>query len=144
MLLHVTNHYHGLLAQPWSDLQGNAYMPLVGSTDENQRKSMGLICLGYMLKGFFFTPSLSQGRFQLEDLPYDPERAPRYYRNAYLHLQPFYNTTHSFLDIHRLRGILECGRTQEVLVDYYIDPADVNPDQEVVFSYYVRLGNEDW
>uniref|UniRef100_F1SLW8 Alpha-2-macroglobulin like 1 n=1 Tax=Sus scrofa TaxID=9823 RepID=F1SLW8_PIG len=78
-----------------------------------------------------------EGRFQLEDLPYDPERAPRYYRNAYLHLQPFYNTTHSFLDIHRLRGILECGRTQEVLVDYYIDPADVNPDQEVVFSYYL-------
>jgi hypothetical protein len=30
-----------------------------------------------------------------------------------------------------------------VLVDYYIDPADASPDQEVVFSYYVRLWTGD-
>jgi hypothetical protein len=80
-----------------------------------------------------------QGKFQLEDLVYNPEKVPHYYQNAYLHLQPFYNTTRSFLGIQRLNGLLGCGQPQEVLVDYYIDPADASPDQEVVFSYYVRL-----
>ena len=76
-------------------------------------------------------------------MAYSPERMSHYYENAYLYLQPFYNTTHSFLGLQRPNGILECGRPQEVLVDYYIDPADVEPDQEVIFSYYVRLGNGD-
>ena len=75
---------------------------------------------------------------------HDPKQVPRYYQNAYLHLQPFYNTTRSFLGIRRLSGILECGRPQEVLVDYHIDPADAKPDQEITFSYYVRLGDGDW
>uniref|UniRef100_A0A8C0XJV6 Alpha-2-macroglobulin-like protein 1 n=1 Tax=Castor canadensis TaxID=51338 RepID=A0A8C0XJV6_CASCN len=78
-----------------------------------------------------------EGKFQLEDLVYNPEKVPHYYQNAYLHLQPFYNTTRSFLGIQRLNGLLGCGQPQEVLVDYYIDPADASPDQEVVFSYYV-------
>ncbi|XP_039730254.1 alpha-2-macroglobulin-like protein 1 [Pteropus medius] len=78
-----------------------------------------------------------EGRFQMEDLVYNPEQVPRYYQNAYLHLQPFYNTTLSFVGIQRLNGILECGQPQEVLVDYYIDPTDANPDQEIVFSYYL-------
>ncbi|XP_007101900.2 alpha-2-macroglobulin-like protein 1 [Physeter macrocephalus] len=77
-----------------------------------------------------------EGRFQSEEMAYDPEELP-YYHNAYLDLQPFYNTTHSFLGLQRPNGILECGRPQEVLVDYYIDPADVEPDQEVIFSYYL-------
>lgn len=80
----------------------------------------------------------------MKDLVYDPEQVPRYYQNAYLYLRPFYNTTLSFVGIQRLNGILECGQPQEVLVDYYIDPADANPNEEIVFSYYVRLGNEDW
>ncbi|KAK2505055.1 hypothetical protein MC885_020269 [Smutsia gigantea] len=84
-----------------------------------------------------------EGRFQMKDVVYDPEQVPRYYQNAYLHLQPFYNTTHSFVDIHWPSGVLECRQPQEVLVDYYIDPADVDPDQEVTFSYYVSLENED-
>lgn len=79
----------------------------------------------------------------MEDLVYNPEQVPRYYQNAYLHLRPFYNTTHSFLGIHRLNGPLKCGQPQEVLVDYYIDPADASPDQEISFSYYVRPGNGD-
>lgn len=79
----------------------------------------------------------------MKDLVYDPEQVPRYYQNAYLYLRPFYNTTLSFVGIQRLNGILECGQPQEVLVDYYIDPADANPNGEIVFSYYVRLGNED-
>ncbi|XP_023389698.1 alpha-2-macroglobulin-like protein 1 [Pteropus vampyrus] len=78
-----------------------------------------------------------EGRFQMEDLVYNPEQVPRFYQNAYLHLQPFYNTTLSFVGIQRLNGILECGQPQEVLVDYYIDPTDANPDQEIVFSYYL-------
>ncbi|KAM7243900.1 hypothetical protein CapIbe_004508 [Capra ibex] len=77
-----------------------------------------------------------EGRFQLEET-HDPKQEPRYYQNAYLHLQPFYNTTRSFLGIRRSSGILECGRPQEVLVDYYIHPADANPDQEITFSYYL-------
>lgn len=79
----------------------------------------------------------------MEDLVYSPEQVPRYFQNVYLHLRPFYNTTRSFVGVHRLNGTLECGRPHEVLVDYYIDPTDANPDQEVVFSYYMRLGNED-
>uniref|UniRef100_A0A2K6C6J5 Alpha-2-macroglobulin like 1 n=1 Tax=Macaca nemestrina TaxID=9545 RepID=A0A2K6C6J5_MACNE len=78
-----------------------------------------------------------EGKFQMEDLVYNPEQVPRYYQNAYLHLRPFYNTTHSFLGIHRLNGPLKCGQPQEVLVDYYIDPADASPDQEISFSYYL-------
>ncbi|XP_037703143.1 LOW QUALITY PROTEIN: alpha-2-macroglobulin-like protein 1 [Choloepus didactylus] len=78
-----------------------------------------------------------EGRFQMEDLVYNPEQVPHYYQNAYLHLRPFYNTTHSFLGIHQLNGILKCGQPQEVMVDYYIDPADVNLDQEIIFSYFL-------
>ncbi|XP_045146451.1 alpha-2-macroglobulin-like protein 1 [Echinops telfairi] len=78
-----------------------------------------------------------EGRFQMEDMVYDPEQVPRYYQNAYLHLQPFYNTTRSFLGIHRLEGMLKCGQPQKVLVDYYIDPADASPDQEIAFTYYL-------
>ncbi|XP_032126250.1 alpha-2-macroglobulin-like protein 1 [Sapajus apella] len=78
-----------------------------------------------------------EGKFQMEDLVYNPEQVPRYYQNAYLHLRPFYNTTRSFLGIHRLGGPLKCGQPQEVLVDYYIDPADASPDQEISFSYYL-------
>ncbi|XP_006875521.1 PREDICTED: alpha-2-macroglobulin-like protein 1 [Chrysochloris asiatica] len=78
-----------------------------------------------------------EGRFQMEDMVYNPGQVPRYYQNAYLHLQPFYNTTRSFLGIHRLNGILKCGQPQDVVVDYYIDPADASSDQEVVFSYYL-------
>uniref|UniRef100_F7ICV0 Alpha-2-macroglobulin like 1 n=1 Tax=Callithrix jacchus TaxID=9483 RepID=F7ICV0_CALJA len=78
-----------------------------------------------------------EGRFQMEDLVYNPGQVPRYYQNAYLHLRPFYNTTRSFLGIHRLSGPLKCGQPQEVLVDYYIDPADASPDQEISFSYYL-------
>ncbi|XP_015419559.1 PREDICTED: alpha-2-macroglobulin-like protein 1 [Myotis davidii] len=78
-----------------------------------------------------------QGRFQKEDSVYNPEQVPRYYQDAYLHLQPFYNTTHSFLRINRLNGTLQCGQPQEVLVEYDINPADANPDQEITFSYYL-------
>ncbi|XP_077615170.1 alpha-2-macroglobulin-like protein 1 [Crocuta crocuta] len=78
-----------------------------------------------------------EGRFQMEDLGNKPEQVPHYYKNDYLYLQSFYNTTRSFLGIHQPNGILACGQPQEVLVDYYIDPADVVPDQEVTFSYYV-------
>nr|XP_014706448.1 alpha-2-macroglobulin-like protein 1 isoform X1 [Equus asinus] len=78
-----------------------------------------------------------EGRFQMEDLEYKPEQVHHYYQNAYLYLRPFYNTTRSFVGIRPLSGILECGQPQEVLVDYYIDPDDVNPDQEVIFSYYL-------
>ncbi|XP_040594422.1 alpha-2-macroglobulin-like protein 1 isoform X3 [Mesocricetus auratus] len=78
-----------------------------------------------------------EGKFQLEDLVYTPEEVPRYYQNAYLHLRPFYNTTRSFLGIRRPSGLVRCGQTQEVLVDYSIDPKDASPDQEVIFSYYV-------
>ncbi|XP_062051412.1 alpha-2-macroglobulin-like protein 1 [Lepus europaeus] len=78
-----------------------------------------------------------EGKFQLEDLVYNPDQVPRYYQNAYLHLRPFYKTTRSFVDIQPLSGLLKCGQPQEVLVDYYIDPADAGPDQEVIFSYYL-------
>ncbi|KAL6033345.1 hypothetical protein STEG23_009987, partial [Scotinomys teguina] len=78
-----------------------------------------------------------EGKFQLEDLVYNPEEVPRYYQNAYLHLRPFYNTTRSFLGIRRPNGLMRCGQTQEVLVDYSIDPEDASPGQEVTFSYYV-------
>uniref|UniRef100_G1QP34 Alpha-2-macroglobulin like 1 n=1 Tax=Nomascus leucogenys TaxID=61853 RepID=G1QP34_NOMLE len=78
-----------------------------------------------------------EGKFQMEDLVYNPEQVPRYYQNAYLHLRPFYSTTRSFLGIHRLNGPLKCGQPQEVLVDYYIHPADASPDQEIGFSYYL-------
>ncbi|XP_057558260.1 alpha-2-macroglobulin-like protein 1 isoform X2 [Hippopotamus amphibius kiboko] len=78
-----------------------------------------------------------EGKFQMEEMVYNPEQVPRYYSNAYLHLQPFYNTTRSFLGIHRPTDILKCGRPQEVLVDYYIHPADVKQDQEIIFSYYL-------
>lgn len=74
----------------------------------------------------------------MEDSVYNPGQRPRYYSNGYLHLWSFYSTTRSFLGIQPLHGILACGKPQEVLVDYYIDPADANPDQEVIFSYYVR------
>ncbi|XP_043417749.1 alpha-2-macroglobulin-like protein 1 [Prionailurus bengalensis] len=78
-----------------------------------------------------------EGRFQMEDLVYKPEQVPHYYRNDYLRLQAFYNTTRSFLGIRQPNGVLACGQPQEVLVDYYIDPADAIPAQEVIFSYYV-------
>ncbi|XP_026358288.4 alpha-2-macroglobulin-like protein 1 [Ursus arctos] len=78
-----------------------------------------------------------EGRFQMEDSVYNPGQRPRYYSNGYLHLWSFYSTTRSFLGIQPLHGILACGKPQEVLVDYYIDPADANPDQEVIFSYYL-------
>ncbi|XP_077026073.1 alpha-2-macroglobulin-like protein 1 isoform X2 [Tamandua tetradactyla] len=78
-----------------------------------------------------------EGRFQMEDLVYNPEEVPRYYQNAYLHLRPFYSTTRSFLGIRRLNGILKCGQPQEVMVDYYIDSADVIMGQEIIFSYYL-------
>ncbi|XP_040318619.1 alpha-2-macroglobulin-like protein 1 isoform X2 [Herpailurus yagouaroundi] len=78
-----------------------------------------------------------EGRFQMEDLVYKPEQVPHYYQNDYLRLQPFYHTTRSFLGIHQPNGVLACGQPQEVLVDYYIDPADAIPAQEVIFSYYV-------
>lgn len=80
----------------------------------------------------------------MENSVYNPGQKPHYYRNGYLHVQPFYNPTRSFVGIHRLHGVLACGQPQEVLVDYYINPADANPDQEVIFSYYVRQGNEGW
>lgn len=69
---------------------------------------------------------------------YDPEAVPRYYQNAFLYLEPFYNTTRSFLAIRRLEGLLRCGQPQDVTVDYHIDPRDASRDQEVIFSYYVR------
>ncbi|KAM8912429.1 alpha-2-macroglobulin-like protein 1 [Lycaon pictus] len=78
-----------------------------------------------------------EARFQMEDLVYNPGERPHYYQNDYLHLQAFYNTTQSFLGIHPLSGLLACSQLQEVLVDYYIDPADANPDQEIIFSYYL-------
>nr|KAF6451459.1 alpha-2-macroglobulin like 1 [Molossus molossus] len=78
-----------------------------------------------------------EGRFQMEDLKYNLEQVHPYYESAYLILKPFYNTTRSYLEIHRLNGILQCGQPQEVLVEYYIDPADANPDQEITFSYYL-------
>ncbi|XP_041491931.1 alpha-2-macroglobulin-like protein 1 [Microtus oregoni] len=78
-----------------------------------------------------------EGKFQLEDVVYNPELVPRYYQNAYLHLQPFYNTTRSFLGIRRPSGLVRCGQTQEVRVDYSIDPEDARPNQEVIVSYYV-------
>ncbi|XP_024435375.3 alpha-2-macroglobulin-like protein 1 [Desmodus rotundus] len=78
-----------------------------------------------------------EGRFQMEDLVYNPDQVPQYYQNAHLYLQPFYNTTRSFLRIHGLSGILQCGQPQEVLVEYHIDPADADPDQEITFSYYL-------
>ncbi|XP_037060065.1 alpha-2-macroglobulin-like protein 1 [Peromyscus leucopus] len=78
-----------------------------------------------------------EGKFQLEDVVYNPKEVPRYYENAYLYLRPFYNTTRSFLGIRRPNGLMRCGQTQEVLVDYSIDPEDASPDQEVTFSYYV-------
>ncbi|XP_032203069.1 alpha-2-macroglobulin-like protein 1 isoform X1 [Mustela erminea] len=78
-----------------------------------------------------------EGRFQMENSVYNPGQKPHYYRNGYLHVQPFYNPTRSFVGIHRLHGVLACGQPQEVLVDYYIDPADANPDQDVIFSYYL-------
>ncbi|ERE67117.1 alpha-2-macroglobulin-like protein 1 [Cricetulus griseus] len=80
-----------------------------------------------------------EGKFQLEDLVYNPEEVPHYYQNAYLYLRPFYNTTRSFLGIRRPSGLVRCGQTQEVLVDYSIDPKDASPDQEVIFSYYTSL-----
>lgn len=79
----------------------------------------------------------------MKDVVYDPEQVPHYYQNAYLYLQPFYNTTHSFVDIHWPSGVLECRQPQEVRVGYYINPADVDSDQEVTFTYYVSLENED-
>ncbi|KAF6338697.1 alpha-2-macroglobulin like 1 [Rhinolophus ferrumequinum] len=78
-----------------------------------------------------------EGRFQKEDLVYKQNQMAGYYQNAYLHLQPFYNTTRSFVGIRPLKGTLECGLPQEVLVDYYIDPTDANPGQEITFSYYL-------
>ncbi|XP_037371219.1 alpha-2-macroglobulin-like protein 1 [Talpa occidentalis] len=78
-----------------------------------------------------------QGRFQMEDMVYSPEQVPRYYQNAYLYLRPFYNTTHSFLGIRQLKGTLRCGQPQEVLVDYYIDPADTQANQDIIFTYYL-------
>ncbi|XP_008823718.1 alpha-2-macroglobulin-like protein 1 [Nannospalax galili] len=78
-----------------------------------------------------------EGKFQMEDLVYNLEEVPHYYQNAYLHLNPFYNTTHSFLGIRQTSGLVRCGQPQEVLVDYSIDPADASSDQEVIFSYYV-------
>ncbi|XP_019481705.1 PREDICTED: alpha-2-macroglobulin-like protein 1, partial [Hipposideros armiger] len=78
-----------------------------------------------------------EGRFQMEHLQYNPEQVPGYYQNAYWYLRAFYNTTRSFVGIRRLNGTLECGQSREVLVDYYIDPTDANPDQEIVFSYYL-------
>ncbi|XP_017514328.2 alpha-2-macroglobulin-like protein 1 [Manis javanica] len=78
-----------------------------------------------------------EGRFQMKDVVYDPEQVPHYYQNAYLYLQPFYNTTHSFVDIHWPSGVLECRQPQEVRVGYYINPADVDSDQEVTFTYYL-------
>ncbi|XP_054998741.1 LOW QUALITY PROTEIN: alpha-2-macroglobulin-like protein 1 [Sorex araneus] len=78
-----------------------------------------------------------EGRFSLEDSVYDPEVVPRYYQNAYLYLQPFYNTTRSFLAIGRPQGLLKCGQPQQVHVDYDIHPSDASPDQEVIFSYYL-------
>ncbi|XP_007537691.1 alpha-2-macroglobulin-like protein 1 [Erinaceus europaeus] len=78
-----------------------------------------------------------EGKFQMEDLVHNPEQVPRYYQNAYLYLQPFYNTTRSFLGIHQLNGILKCSQPQEVLMDYYIDPADATPDQDIVFTYFL-------
>ena len=80
----------------------------------------------------------------MEDLVYNPDQVPQYYQNAYLYLQPFYNTTRSFLRIHGLSGLLQCGQPQKVLVEYHIDPADADPDQEITFSYYVRLESEGW
>ncbi|XP_007469423.1 PREDICTED: LOW QUALITY PROTEIN: alpha-2-macroglobulin-like protein 1 [Lipotes vexillifer] len=78
-----------------------------------------------------------EGRFQLEETAYDSEEVTHYYDNVYLFLEPFYSTTHSFLALQQPNGILECGQPQEVLVEYYIDPADAEPDQEVIFSYYL-------
>ncbi|KAL1790170.1 alpha-2-macroglobulin 1, partial [Sigmodon hispidus] len=78
-----------------------------------------------------------EGKFQLEDLVYNPEEVPHYYQNAYLHLRPFFNTTRSFLGIQRPSGLVRCGQTQEVLMDYFIDPEDASPDHEVIFSYFV-------
>uniref|UniRef100_A0A8C9DG53 Alpha-2-macroglobulin like 1 n=1 Tax=Prolemur simus TaxID=1328070 RepID=A0A8C9DG53_PROSS len=78
-----------------------------------------------------------QGKFQMEDLVYNPEQVPHYYQNAYLYLEPFYSTTRSFVGIRQPNGLLKCGQPQKVLVDYYIDPADASPDQEITFSYYL-------
>uniref|UniRef100_A0A2K6G6W9 Alpha-2-macroglobulin like 1 n=1 Tax=Propithecus coquereli TaxID=379532 RepID=A0A2K6G6W9_PROCO len=78
-----------------------------------------------------------QGKFEMEDLVYDPEQVPHYYQNAYLYLQPFYNTTRSFVGIRQPNGLLKCGQPQKTLVDYYIDPADASPDHEITFSYYL-------
>ncbi|KAM8777502.1 LOW QUALITY PROTEIN: alpha-2-macroglobulin-like protein 1 [Rhynchonycteris naso] len=79
---------------------------------------------------------LSQGRFQMEEVAYNLEQVPKYYENAHLHLQPFYNTTLSFLRIHQRNDIL-CGQPQELPVEYYIDPADASPDEYITFSYYL-------
>ncbi|XP_008561491.1 PREDICTED: alpha-2-macroglobulin-like protein 1 [Galeopterus variegatus] len=78
-----------------------------------------------------------EGKFQMEDLVYNPEQVPHYYKNAYVYLRPFYNTTRSFLGIQRRGDLLRCGLPHEVLVDYHVDPADASPDQEIVFSYYL-------
>ncbi|KAM6162664.1 LOW QUALITY PROTEIN: alpha-2-macroglobulin-like protein 1 [Erethizon dorsatum] len=64
-----------------------------------------------------------------------------HYQNAYLYLEPFYNTTHSFLSIHQLKGLLKCGQPQEAWADYDTDPVDAGPDHLLLWtSTFHRCG----
>ncbi|XP_009876746.1 PREDICTED: alpha-2-macroglobulin-like protein 1 [Apaloderma vittatum] len=79
-----------------------------------------------------------EGRFTLEDLTHTPRKTDISYTNAYHHLQPFYVTTKSFLDIHPLTATLSCGLRQNVQVTFMLSRDDLGEDtSRIGFAYYV-------
>ncbi|KAM6093788.1 alpha-2-macroglobulin-like protein 1 [Chlamydotis macqueenii] len=79
-----------------------------------------------------------EGRFTLEDLTHTPRKSDFRYTNAYHHLQPFYVTTKSFLDIHPLPETLPCGLKQNVQVTFTLNRDDMGEDtSRIGFAYYV-------
>ncbi|NWW44202.1 A2ML1 protein, partial [Pedionomus torquatus] len=79
-----------------------------------------------------------EGRLTVEDVMHTPLKTDFGYKIAYHHLQPFYVTTKSFLEIHPLTGTLPCGVKQNVQVTFTLNRDDLEEDtRRVGFAYYV-------
>ncbi|XP_067398974.1 alpha-2-macroglobulin-like protein 1, partial [Emydura macquarii macquarii] len=81
-------------------------------TDESGRASFELDTSGWT-----WTVTLT-GKFTKEIPSSVDERVSPSYRDAILHLEPFYSKSQSFLKIRSLGGELPCDRAQQLQVDY--------------------------
>ncbi|XP_069099106.1 alpha-2-macroglobulin-like protein 1 isoform X2 [Pleurodeles waltl] len=67
---------------------------------------------------------------------------PLYYGHAYHYILPLYSTVRSWMKIHTSVGTLPCSQTQDIRVNYKLDPQDLRPDIKSMEFYYYIIGRK--